>query len=159
MKTPFIQNHNRQYPTTLVFLLVVLPTVAIFVGCGSDRPDRVPVSGQVLIDGQPLGGGTIRLYPASARPATARIGPDGRFTLKTFETGDGAVLGTHPVTVASIEEFSDTKRRWLVPKKYADPGTSGLTATIDDATDSLIIELTWDGGKPFIEQLVNGSWQ
>lgn len=159
METPIIHSHNRQCPTTLVFLFVVLPAVAIIAGCGPNRPARVPVSGQVLLDGQPLGGGTIRLYPASARPASARIGPDGRFTLKTFETGDGAVLGAHPVSVAYFEEFNDTKRKWLAPKKYADPSTSGLTVTIDSATDSLTIELTWDGGKPFVERLVDGNWQ
>jgi len=126
--------------------------VAATVGCGDGRPRRVPVSGQVLIDGQPLTYGYVRVIPIDARPATAQIGPDGRFMLKTFEDGDGAVLGTHPVTVSANEYLSETSQRWHAPKKYADPGTSGLTATIDGPTDSLVINLTWDGGKPFVER-------
>jgi hypothetical protein len=37
--------------------------------------------------------------------------------------------------------------------KHADQQTSGLTATIDGATDSLVSDLTWDGGAPLIERL------
>lgn len=135
----------------------VMAIVATAAGCGDGRPARVPVSGQVLIDGAPLSHGFIRLAPAGARPATAEIGPDGRFTLKTFEPGDGAVLGTHPVAIFGAEQLSPSKQRWHAPKKYANAKTSGLTATIDGPTDSLLIELTWDGGKPFVETVDDGS--
>jgi hypothetical protein len=125
--------------------------VLLAVGCGDGRPSRVPVSGRVLIDGKPLTFGYVRLVPENARAATAQIKPDGRFTLKTFEEGDGAVLGTHPIMIQAAERLTETKQRWHAPKKYANPKTSGLTATIDGPTDSLLIELTWDGGRPFIE--------
>lgn len=133
-------------------LLAAAAFVAATAGCGDGRPRRVPVSGQVLIDGRPLTHGYVRLMPDNARPATAQIGPDGRFTLKTFEDGDGSVVGTHPMIVAANEALGETRQRWHAPPKYADPKTSGLTATIDGPTDSLVIELTWDGGKPFVEQ-------
>ena len=105
----------------------------------------------MLIDGKPLTVGTIRVVPQNDRPAFGRIGPDGRFTLKTFEDGDGAVRGTHPVMVLAIEPISSTRQRWHAPKKYANPKSSGLTATIDGPTDSLLVELSWEGGKPFVE--------
>jgi hypothetical protein len=122
-------------------------------GCGDGRPKRVPVSGQVLIDGKPLTLGSIYFVPTAARPASAEIGPDGRFTLATFEPGDGAVPGTHKVSVQAVESVGTNKVRWHAPKKYTDHRTSGVTATIDGPTDSLVIELTWDGGKPFVEQV------
>jgi len=122
-------------------------------GCSDGRPDRVPVSGQVLIDGKPLGYGVIRLIPSDARPATGQLDAEGRFTLKTFEDGDGAVLGTHPVMILAAESISSTKQRWHAPKKYANAKTSDLTATIDGPTDSLLIELSWEGGKPFVETI------
>jgi len=147
-RTPHSSCRRAAAVAAFVFLA---STLALVAGCGRSRPDCAHVSGQVLIDGQPLRGGTIRLYPANARPASARIGAVGRFTLKTFDDGDGAVLGAHPVTVTWVEDLSDSRRRWLAPKKYADPSTSDLTAVIDGPTDSLIIELTWGGGKPFIE--------
>ena len=122
-------------------------------GCGEGRPDRVPVSGKVLIDGQPLSRGYIRIVPSDARASTGEIGPDGRFTLGCFEKADGCVVGTHPISVYAAEPLSASSQRWLAPKKYADPATSGLTAEIKEPTDSLVIELSWDGGKPFVERL------
>jgi len=132
-------------------ILLAIWSMIVLPGCGDGRPKRVPISGQVLIDGKPLTTGDLRLVPADARPAWAKIGPDGRFTLKTFEDGDGAVLGTHPVAIRATEMLGPKKIKWHAPKKYANDRTSGLTATIDGPTDSLVIELTWDGGKPFIE--------
>ncbi|MBN1589185.1 MAG: hypothetical protein JW888_06705 [Pirellulales bacterium] len=136
---------------------VMAMIVATFAGCGDGRPTRVPVSGQVLIDGKPLSHGFIRLTPEGARAATAEIGPDGRFTLKTFEPGDGVVPGTHPVVILGAEQLGPRKQRWHAPKKYANAKASGLTAAIDGPTDSLLIKLTWDGGKPFDETVDDGS--
>lgn len=128
-------------------------------GCGDGRPKRVPISGQVLIDGKPLPLGVIRVTPDNARPASAKIGPDGRFTLTTFGSADGAVLGAHPVAVRACEMLSPSELKWHAPKAYADEQTSGLTITVDGPNDSLVIDLSWKGGKPFVERLVNGKWQ
>jgi len=145
-----VTGHQVLWVTTILMLVVT-------VGCGDARPKRVPVSGHVLIDGKPLTFGFIRLVPENGRPATGEIGPDGRFTLTTFEPGDGAVLGTHPVTIFALEQLSSTRQKWHAPKKYTDPKTSGLTATVDRPTDSLRIKLSWEGGKPFIETVGEGE--
>lgn len=134
-------------------IIGIVVLLAMIAGCGDGRPKRVPVSGQVLIDGKPLTLGFIRLTPNDTRPACGEIGPDGRFSLKTFEPGDGAVLGSHKVSIVAIEPLDATRQRWHVPKKYTDPETSGLTTIIDRPTDSLLIEISWDGGKPFVESL------
>lgn len=93
------------------------------------------------------------VIPADQRPAGGDIGPDGRFTLSSYELNDGVVTGTHKVTVQATEHLDERTTRWLAPKKYGDAATSGLTVTIDQATDDLVIELTWDGKKPFIEKM------
>ena len=72
----------RTTPSCLLPLVIVSALFA--AGCGEDRPDRVQVSGQVLIDGQPLTCGFVRIMPENARPSTGAIGPDGRFKLTTF---------------------------------------------------------------------------
>jgi hypothetical protein len=123
------------------------------IGCGDGRPRRVRVSGQVLIDGEPLGVGNIRVVPSDARAATGTIGSDGRFTLTTFEKDDGCVPGMHPVVITAFETISAGAIRWMAPPQYRDLDTSELTATIDKETDSLLIELTWNGGKPFIQRM------
>jgi len=127
-------------------------SLAMALGCGDGRPKRVPVSGQVLIDGKPLTTGAVRLIPRGARPSVGQLDEQGRFQLTCFESDDGSVEGEHRVAVVAVEPINDRARRWHAPKKYANPATSGLTTTINGETDDLVIELTWSGGKPFVER-------
>ncbi len=122
-------------------------------GCADNLPTRVPVSGTVLIDGKPLTKGSIMVIPQGERPSGGSIGPDGRFTLSCYELNDGVVPGTHFVTIQATDHISERETRWLTPKKYGDPNTSGLQVTIQEPTDDLKIELTWDGKKPFVERM------
>lgn len=119
-------------------------------GCSDGRPACVPVSGVVLVDGKPVTEGVVRIRPDGAASAAGRIGPDGRFTLTTFEEDDGCVLGTHPVEVFAFESRSGGYY-WHAPKKYSEPD-SGLKVTISGPTNDLKVELTWGGGKPFLEK-------
>lgn len=120
-------------------------------GC-SEGPRIVPVSGQVLIDGKPLQHGFVQVIPAGFRPASGPIGSDGRFQLTTLKPNDGCVIGQHPVAVIGVETINPQSQRWHAPKQYTDPTKSKLTVTIEGKTDDLTINLTWAGGKPFVEQ-------
>ncbi len=122
------------------------------VGCGESGPEIVPVSGQVIIDGEPLTRGNIQVIPKGYRAASGKIGPDGRFTLTTFEPGDGVVRGTHQVAVSSHENLSPGQQKWYAPKTYLDATRSGLQITISEPTSDLKVPLTWNGGQPFIEK-------
>jgi hypothetical protein len=143
----FAWNGLPARPTIGLAVLLVLIS-----GCSDGRPERVPISGRVTIDGHPVTKGYIILAPDGARSAQGRIDSEGRFTLGTFDETDGAVVGKHRVGVISRDVLSPTKIRWLAPQKYVDPRYSNVEVTIDGPTDSLAIELTWDGGKPFVEE-------
>jgi hypothetical protein len=139
-----------------VGMALLFAGVGFLTGCGSG-PKVVPVSGIVLIDGQPLTKGSVQVMPAGYRAAAGTLGPGGRFTLTTHVEGDGCVTGTHPVRVVGQENVGTTDIRWLAPKKYAAPEESNLKVTIDGPTTNLKIELTWAGGKPFIEKGSSGD--
>ena len=126
----------------------------LLAGCGDGRPERHKVSGQVLIDGQPLTFGTVLIVPKDERRSVGELGPDGRFTLSSYEDegSDGCVPGTHQVAVVAVEPLTPSTQRWHAPKKYIDAETSGLTCEITGPTDSLVINLSWEGGKPFVER-------
>src|SRR5215212_9236098 len=91
-------------------LLRSLPALALAVlaGCGSrGGPVRChPVSGQVTYDGQPASGVKVYLIPTSAPvvpqiPANPRAvtAPDGRFSVTTYQEGDGAPEGGYQVVL------------------------------------------------------------
>jgi hypothetical protein len=137
-------------------LKVAAVACLIFVGCSDGRPSRVPVSGRVTIDGAPATSGSIQFLSqvGTGRPSAAKIQPDGRFSIFTFEENDGCPLGIYDVVITSMEELSETQMRYNLPKKYGNRKTSGIVKTIDGPTDSLNIELTWEGKKgPIVEAI------
>jgi hypothetical protein len=131
------------------FLVLLLPVV--LVGC-DDRPTRVPVSGIVTIDGQPLDRGNIKFVPKEGRPSAGSIGADGRFTLTCYDGNDGALLGTHRVQVAANRIISDSKIEWFAPPKYADFRTSEISVEVTVPVEDVKIELHWGDRKgPYIQ--------
>lgn len=136
--------------------LAYLAVMMSIAGCGQG-PERVPVAGQVLLDGKPLAKGEITVAPLGKRAAFATLDAEGRFQLTTYDMGDGTSLGTHPVSVHSGEFLDPSHKLWRVPKKYASLTTSGLSVSVDGPTDEIVINLTWNGGKPFVETIQGGE--
>ena len=127
--------------------------VAAAGGCGAAEQKRVPVAGQVLLDGTPLTTGYVQIVPQGARASGAPIEATGKFSLTCYAPPGAAGPGRCRVGVLAVEEIAPDGRRWLAPTKYADPRTSGLEVDIPGPTENLTINLTWDGGAPFVEQL------
>lgn len=155
-------NHmSRTIPSGLcvqTILRCVAVSLLLPLGMGCDsRPQRVPIAGKVLIDGQPLTYGSVRFIPDAARPSMASLDGDGNFTLSCFDANDGAVRGTHSVEIVAAERLSATKVHWHAPKMYSDIRTSGLKYTVANEDRAVAINLTWNGGRPFdeIEHLEN----
>jgi hypothetical protein len=138
-------------------ILAALGSLLVFTGCGDGRPERLPVMGQVLIDGQPLTFGQVLFHSKNHRPATGKIQSDGRFELSTYERGDGCVVGSHHVTVDAGENVSVTARKWHAPPKYASPNGSGIVVDVEEDMAPVEISLTWDGGKPYVERILGGE--
>ncbi|QDU56699.1 hypothetical protein [Aeoliella mucimassa] len=141
-------------PTGLIAFYIAICVVS--AGCGSDKSGLVPVSGQVLIDGQPLSLGSLQVMPTGARPAFGKLDENGHFELMTYKEGDGCVSGSHRVTITAFEVVPGRRQKWHAPKKYSNPSTSDVVIEISGATKDLEINLTWDGGKPFVESFAGG---
>jgi hypothetical protein len=141
-----------------LFLAIALVSAG---GCGSGRPETAPVHGRITYGSKPVESGTIYFWPEKGVQARGQIGPDGVYTLNTYEQGDGAVLGKHTVTIEatrvksdapeinSFEEevayYSNPKNKlaakpvveYLVPRKYANRSTTDLTRVVE-AKDNVI---------------------
>ncbi|WP_425395914.1 hypothetical protein [Aeoliella sp.] len=142
---------NRFFSLTNLACGLVVLTIPL-LGCGDGRPTRVPISGQVLIDGKPLPQAFVKFVPEEGRAAGGNTDSDGRFTLTCYEAGDGASIGLHKVSVRATDAVSNVAIRWRAPKKYQDIETSEIEVEVSEPRDDLLIELTWDGGKPFVEK-------
>jgi hypothetical protein len=89
----------------------LLIAIVTFTGCGGNPFELAPVHGTVTVDDKPLVECKIRFAPiasgANVNPGKAAYGtvkPDGTYRLTTIDSGDGAVVGEHWVTVFNIEE-------------------------------------------------------
>lgn len=123
-------------------------------GCSEPPPRLIPVSGTVLIDGEPLAGGTIRFVPAGGRPFSSAILENGSFQLgSSLVSNDRGVDGIPPgeyriaVSASKIVSEQEESVQWLAPSRYADFRTSGLEVDLQAPKDDLLVELTWEGSE------------
>lgn len=145
--------------------LIAVSLTFSLTGCGGGNlPTVVPVSGKVMYQEKPVANAQVAFHNDNApRAATATTDEQGFFQLSTFGHEDGAVPGTHRVTVfkpknaagtdalegAAYEEAmealitGDPADQSQLPAAYADPGTSGLVVEIGpNGADEITLELT-----------------
>ncbi len=122
--------------------LAVLATLTVFplVGCGGSQGREVAnAQGEVTLDGQPISNVVVSFSPESTGPdgtpgksATGITDEQGKFQLSTYEIGDGALVGTHRVTV-SMDGPNPTPPGKL-PENY--------TVEVTPGSNNFSIELT-----------------
>lgn len=127
------------------------------VGPVGEVIEVVPASGIVTFQGKPLAGFQVTFMPVSGdRPSIGVSDATGKFVLGTNDAGDGAVAGANKVAVvwSPPELVDDTtasviddpkkmpKPPVVIPAKYHNPETSGITQEVPAAgTSELKIDL------------------
>ena len=154
-----------------VVLAATAAATALFVGCDS-KVKLSKVSGVVTLDGKPLDGATVVFHPVEGgRPATGVTGADGRFSLTTYTSGDGAQIGEHKVVIsksnqpdvqapsdpkameeAMKEQYTKAKAEAKKPKAAAIPASYG-----DLNKTPLKCQLPTDGPVEFSLRSAGGS--
>lgn len=138
-------------------LIFFVFTSAMIIGCGSSAPMLVPAEGVVLIDGEPAADISVQFLPdeieGELRPTSYGVtDADGRFTLKTYDQGDGAVVGGHNVIlVDTLEERPAQGEEFSRPPRL-DSGystiTGGLRAVVTEGGGPITIEVSSAGPGP-----------
>jgi hypothetical protein len=155
---------------------------AVLAGCGrSQRWPALtePATAVVRVDGKPVEGALVILGPVGTGYASqGTTAADGRATLTTFRSGDGAVAGQYRVLVSWEEVRRNPAvtipdpavdleahrvaleaanraglpthlRRQLLPEHYVSFDTSGLDAEIRrGSVNEVVLELSSDGPPP-----------
>lgn len=144
-------------PCKLGALLILV----LIAGCGEPSPFS-KVQGVVTLDGKPVPDATVAFRPTGGgHSAYGVTKSDGTYELSSLKPGDGALPGTHQVTITAVdvaedkqaealaEEYgslSDTmptkgrkrepKKTWRVPQAYSEADTSGLEFTVEEGGDN-----------------------
>ena len=113
---------SNSFPTIRPVLIAVL--ACLTVGC--NRSDRVPVSGRITLDGQPLAGAFVSVQPTTGMNpgagAYGRTDADGVYELRSMIDDQlGTVVGPHQVSVTtSIPEAPNSDRMSVerLPTRY-----------------------------------------
>ena len=148
----FIQRESVISVRTFTPYLCLLLLVVLFTaGCDDGKLQLGKVSGDVTIDGEPLLAGQI-IFVTDSRRAFGTIENGKIIDVTTYQTGDGVTLGNHRVAVRpkvdEAEMMKPPKDRKpdplakLVPARYHDADTSGLTVEIKKGSNELKIELS-----------------
>jgi hypothetical protein len=114
------------------------------LGCGGNgRLPTAPVSGTVTFESAPVPTGSLLFVPEGGGPsAQGNIDAEGRYTLGTYTTNDGAILGRFKVMITAFTQPTggtglpedaikgDAAPISLISEVYGDLENSGLTATV-----------------------------
>jgi len=150
--------HSRCRMFSTLFILAI--SIALSTGCGGQnkRPPLAKVSGTVVYKGNPVAGASVSfMMDGAPRPAIGTTDDNGNFQLTTYDTDDGAVIGTHKVTV-NLSNFDPDAPRvtpedlakngpppkpkgGTIPAKYADIKTTPLKNTVEPGPNNFPIEL------------------
>lgn len=149
-------------------ILTLLSTVFLG-GCGGqpqgDFPETFDAHGVVTFNGSPLSNAVVTLSPVApeGKGASGRTDEEGKFTLTTFNPGDGARPGRYRVMISPSElapgvpsgdhevelgNPDDTppapkaKTSSDLPQKYTSVKTSGLETEIVEGENTLDFNLS-----------------
>jgi hypothetical protein len=142
----------------------------VIAGCsgaeGDNQVDVYEVTGTVTLDGKPLADALVTFSPKAGQPvATGQTDSSGKYTLQTYEAGDGAAAGEYVALVYKNEAdasaasgpaahdpnnpnpqaHSGPSRRTavksLVPQKYGSVDQSDLKVTVKEGENNIPLDL------------------
>lgn len=125
--------------------LLILLIACACLGCGRKQASRLevyPVSGRLLVNGQPPAGAEVYFHPRQPIPGLAtrplaKVAADGSFEPGTYLEHDGLPAGQYDLTiiwpqVTVVENEEVTGPDWL-GGRFADPQHPAAEVTVQDA--------------------------
>lgn len=150
-------------------LLVAGLLLSMLAGC-EPHIVRYSVAGVVTLDGKPVKGASLTCMPrGKGRPGIGETDLEGRFTLRDAGMHDGLPPGDYdvgillavwsktkttkipsgppdengkPAYVMEVIEVPPYVTKWIVPERYSQPGSSGLSVSITGPVRDLAFALT-----------------
>lgn len=127
---------------------VLLFGLLVTAGCSKGKAQSY-VSGQVLLDGEPLGVGSVLMIDEAGQTANAPIEAGGKYSLKC-SPGKYRVAVSPPAPVDPLAAKAAGKpvpEPTKIPKSYQEVKTSGLLADIAAGSNTYDFKLETKGKK------------
>jgi hypothetical protein len=138
-------------------MIAVLAALTL-CGCKKSAPPIVPVTGIVMLDGQPLPKAEVRFYPQEEGLPSNYIGmavtdDNGRYTLMT-NGQSGGCAGVNKITIAegpppdnarvqgAFEAYKQTLKNRPIPDRFGRLSAETLTITVAAGQSEYPIDLT-----------------
>ena len=129
-------------------VLLVAFGLVVIAGCGSSGPELIPVEGQVTYGGGPWPNGGVFFFtpvdPESGRPGSATFDTEGRFTVDSYQVGEGLYPGKYRVTAqcwnGKVVDGMPLPPSF-VPQKYQSGMSSDLEVTVEPGSGSVGVQL------------------
>lgn len=138
--------------------LAALAMLAVLPAC-SKAIKTEGVSGVVTYNGEPLADATIKFIPidSTGSQSYGKTNEKGEYKLQTLlgAADAGTTPGEYKVTVDCVKsvptgntieengkEIEEMDVESVIPKNYANPNTSGLTATVAPGNNAINFDLT-----------------
>jgi hypothetical protein len=125
------------FPAPWAGLAVILVSMCIFAGCSGGQPTG-SISGTVALGGSPLtAGAVVFTNEATGFGVTAELDASGTYRIPSIPTGQYQVAIEPPPPPAPHEMDQRGAPRTEVRRKYQDPHTSGLSATVQRGANTV----------------------
>lgn len=127
-----------------VCVIACLAMPVLLLGCGPEqrggpRLETSPLVGQVLVDGDPVQGVRVMCHPGPDAPIAYEVvgmtDAEGRFSISTYQAGDGLPPGTYALTFELLEGAGLGRSKDVFGGRYSDPKKSEYTVTVEERTD------------------------
>lgn len=134
---------------------------AALLGCGqstgpvADIFPTVPAAGVLIHKGKPLPNYQVTFTPpGESRPASGITDAEGKFVLGTNEVNDGAIPGTHIVSVAWVNPDDDASGDPVdSPKQFPKPPADLPAAYSDPVNSGILVEVPEGGSTELVVEL------
>lgn len=130
-----------RFAFTLIFLLVI-------TGCGESK---IPVTGSVLYNDQPLPNVNVVMIRTDGKVASALTDSSGNFASVTTDApGDGALAGEYKIGITPVSTVSETQAssdayaiptKSPIPQSYMSADSSGLKVVVESGMSPVKLEL------------------
>jgi hypothetical protein len=118
--------------------LATIGLMTMTAGCGESKPELIPVTGKVMLDGQPAKEGGVVFHGEGNLKMVGGIATDGTYKMMR-NRDEGVPPGTYRVTVFVTETPADAAGnpvdlpKTLSNKKFMDANSTPLTVTVQDS--------------------------